>query len=133
MPLPGVPFDEKSGVVPNHRGRVIDADSQEVVPGQYVVGWIKRGPTGLLGTNKRDSAETVNAMLEDIEGTIVPMYSEKKPEAIEPFLKSKNIPYLTFSDWKKLDALEVEKGEALGKVRQKFVRLPDMFKALAKE
>lgn len=133
IPLQGVPFDQINGVIPNERGRVVNPDSGEVVRGQYVVGWIKRGPTGLLGTNKGDSGETVDAMLEDIQGQTAPMHDEQEPDAIESFLKSKETSYLTFSDWKELDLLEVEKGEALGKIRQKFVRLSDMLDALNKD
>ena len=132
IPLQGVPFDQANGVIPNERGRVVNLDSGEVVQGQYVVGWIKRGPTGLLGTNKGDSGETVDAMLEDIQGQTATMRNEQEPYAIESFLKSKEAPYLTFSDWKELDLLEVEKGEALGKIRQKFVHLSDMLDALNK-
>lgn len=133
IPLLGVPFDHANGVIPNEQGRVVNSDGGEVVRGQYVVGWIKRGPTGLLGTNKGDSGETVDAMLDDIQGQTAPMRDEQKPDAIESFLKSKEIPYLTFSDWKELDLLEVEKGAALGKIRQKFVHLSDMLVALKKE
>ena len=132
IPLQGVPFDQANGVIPNERGRVVDPDNREVVWGQYVVGWIKRGPTGLLGTNKGDSGETVDAMLEDIQGLTAPMYDEQEPRAIESFLRSKEASYLTFSDWKELDLLEIEKGVALGKIRQKFVHLSDMLEALNK-
>ena len=133
IPLRGVPFDRDAGVIPNERGRIVNPDSGKVVRGQYVVGWIKRGPTGLLGTNKGDSGETVDAMLEDIQGQTAPMHDEREPDAIESFLKSKEASYLTFSDWKELDLLEVEKGAALGKIREKFVHLSDMLEALNKE
>ena len=96
IPLQGVPFDQDNGVIPNERGRVVDPDNREVDWGQYVVGWIKRGPTGLLGTNKGDSGETVDAMLEDIQGLTAPMYDEQEPRAIESFLRSKEASYLTF-------------------------------------
>ena len=72
-------------------------------------------------------------MLEDIQGETAPMHEEQEPEAIESFLKSKEASYLTFSDWKELDFLEVEKGAELGKIRQKFVHLSDMLEALNKE
>ena len=132
VPLPGVPFDDLNGVIPNARGRVINPETLEPVAGQYVVGWIKRGPTGLLGTNKGDAAETVSAMLEDIEGESAPLLSDQASEEIVSFLNCRGACYLTYSDWKELDLLEIEKGEALGKVRQKFVRLPDILKAVGK-
>ena len=132
IPLPGVPFDQANGVIPNERGRIVDLESGEVVRGQYVVGWIKRGPTGLLGTNKSDSSETVEAMIDDIQGQTAPIRGDREPGGIESFLSSKDASYLTFSDWKELDLLEIEKGEALGKIRQKFVHLSEMFEALNK-
>ena len=66
IPLPGVPFDERSGVIPNEGGRVHDPRHGERVPGEYVVGWIKRGPSGVIGTNKKDAQETVDAILADL-------------------------------------------------------------------
>ena len=65
MPLPGVPFDERSFVLPNERGRVLTPDG-DPLPGVYAVGWIKRGPTGILGTNKRDAEETVTCLAADL-------------------------------------------------------------------
>ena len=134
IPLQGVPFDRDAGVIPNERGRVVNPWQRGRGSGDStVVGWIKRGPTGLLGTNKGDSGETVDVMLEDIQGQTAPMHDEREPGAIESFLKSKEASYLTFSDWKELDLLEMEKGAALGKIRQKFVHLSDMLEALNKE
>ena len=132
IPLPGVPFHEKWGIIPNERGRVIDSKTQQFVSGQYVVGWIKRGPSGLVGDNKPDSAETVRCMLEDIDGKVAPVSEDKQPQAIERLLSSRNIVYLTFSDWKKLDALESENGKTAGKIRDKFVNLSDMLRAVGK-
>ena len=71
VPLPGVPFDERSFILPNDRGRVLDPDG-EPVPGVYAVGWIKRGPTGILGTNKRDAEETVSRLAEDLAARRLP-------------------------------------------------------------
>src|ERR1700677_652944 len=67
VPLPGVPFDERASVVPNALGRVLGADGSPL-PGEYVAGWLKRGPTGVIGTNKSDAAETVRCLLEDLAG-----------------------------------------------------------------
>src|SRR5947207_2850382 len=66
LPLPGVPFDERQGVIPNDGGRVTDPSTGVTRPGEYVVGWIKRGPTGVIGTNKRDAQQTVDAILADL-------------------------------------------------------------------
>lgn len=132
VPLPGVPFHEKWGIIPNERGRVIDPKTRKFVPGQYVVGWMKRGPSGLVGDNKPDAAETVRCMMEDIDGKVAPVSENKQPQSVERLLSSRNIVYLTFADWKKLDALETENGKLVGKVRDKFVNLSDMLNAVGK-
>ena len=67
VPLPGVPFDTRASVVPNAQGRVLGEDGAPL-PGEYVAGWLKRGPTGVIGTNKSDAAETVRCLLEDLAG-----------------------------------------------------------------
>ena len=67
VPLAGVPFDERTSTVPNAAGRVIGPDGQPL-PGEYVAGWLKRGPTGVIGTNKSDAAETVRSLLADLAG-----------------------------------------------------------------
>ena len=96
VPLPGVPFDERAFVLPNEGGRVTDA------PGVYCVGWIKRGPTGILGTNKRDAAETVAAVVEDLEAGILPA-----PERTDDL----DLPNAVgFDGWKAIDAAEVAAG-----------------------
>ena len=79
VPLPDVPFDERNYVLPNDEGRVLDADSGAVVPGVYAVGWIKRGPTGILGTNKRDANETVGHLLEDLDQLPAPESPARRP------------------------------------------------------
>jgi ferredoxin--NADP+ reductase len=80
-PLPGVPFDARNGVIPNEVGRVINLETGRVITGEYVAGWIKRGPTGVIGTNKPDAVESVNSMFEDLQkGKITPA-SEPDPEA----------------------------------------------------
>ena len=65
VPLPGVPFDERTATVPNAEGRVLGPDGAPL-PGEYVAGWLKRGPTGVIGTNKSDAAETVRSLLADL-------------------------------------------------------------------
>ena len=132
VPLPGVPFDEKRGIISNQKGRIIDPVCSQVVSNQYVVGWIKRGPTGLIGTNKRDSEATVEKMLQDIDGKRVPFDPEKTREAVDKMLAEKNLQVVTFHDWKLLDLQEVENGKRLGKVREKFVTVSAMLKAVKK-
>ena len=93
MPLPDVPFDERHFVLPNERGRVLTRDG-EPLPGVYAVGWIKRGPTGILGTNKRDAEETVSCLVEDLGRGALPqppapgleqidgLLAERKPDLV---------------------------------------------------
>src|SRR5205807_4076088 len=85
VPLPGVPFDERSFVLPNDRGRVLGPDG-EPLPGVYAVGWIKRGPTGILGTNKRDADETVRCLVEDLSADRLPGPPRPAREHVEALL-----------------------------------------------
>lgn len=126
IPMPGVPFDERRGIIPNREGRVLSDDA--VVPGLYVVGWIKRGPSGIIGTNKPDSLETVKHLLED-----VPHLSpcpERNTDALCALLRARGIRVVSFADWKKIDAAEQARGQALGKPREKFVRVEEMLHIL---
>jgi ferredoxin--NADP+ reductase len=130
VPLPGMPFDERNAVIPNQQGRVIDPTTQQVLPGEYVVGWIKRGPTGIIGTNKPDSVETVEGMLADVPSlsSLAPEYATRA--AVEGLLYAKKPDYVTFDDWRLLDQIEVENGKAIGRPRLKFSRVEDMLEAL---
>lgn len=130
VPLEGVPFDEKAGIIPNEEGRVTDGPGGEVLPGVYAVGWIKRGPTGVIGTNKTDAVATVKKMIEDLEGKEGDASEAKRPAAVDELLKQKGVRVITFADWQKLDELEKKAGEAKGKIRDKFFRVEDMVAAL---
>src|SRR5206468_9489290 len=88
VPLPGVPFDERSFVLPNDRGRVHTPDG-EPLPGVYAVGWIKRGPTGILGTNKRDADETVSCLVEDLAASRLPAPENLDPAQVEALLSKR--------------------------------------------
>jgi ferredoxin/flavodoxin---NADP+ reductase len=99
--LPDVPFDERAYVLPNDRGRVLDVDG-EPVPGVYTVGWIKRGPTGILGTNKRDAHETVERLVEDLDGLPQP-----PEERIDPLLPD---GVVSVEGWHAINATERERG-----------------------
>jgi ferredoxin--NADP+ reductase len=130
VPLPGVLFDERSGTIPNQAGRVIDPATQEPVMGEYVVGWIKRGPSGVIGTNKPDSYETVHAMLEDAAAgrTLTPAATGA---SIERLLAERKPDYVTLADWNVLDEIELARGAEIGRVRLKFSSVADMLGALA--
>jgi ferredoxin--NADP+ reductase len=130
--LPGVPFHDSWGVIPNDGGRVFDPATKEPLVGQYTAGWIKRGPTGVIGTNKPDAAETVENMLADArEGRIL---SPIHPNALEvETLVNRRQPCLvSYSDWQRLDAMELGRGKEQGRPRIKFTRVDDMLAALNK-
>ena len=131
IPLAGVPFNDRRGVLSNRAGRIYDPASGAIVPHQYVVGWAKRGPTGLIGSNVADANATVELVLEDLrEGRIEPA-SITDPKAIPALLESRGVHLVTFNDWRRLDAAEVEAGEKVGKIREKFTRVTDMLQALS--
>ncbi len=133
LPLPGVPFHEKWGTIPNIQGRVTQSmDSQETRIGQYTAGWIKRGPSGVIGTNKPDAVETVNMMLEDMRSgrTIAPETPDR--EAAANFIREKQPKFFSYEDWLALDALEVKNGETIGRPRLKFTQIEDMLSAASK-
>jgi ferredoxin--NADP+ reductase len=108
VPLPDVPFDERAYILPNDRGRVVDQATGAPVPGVYAVGWIKRGPTGILGTNKRDAEETVAAIVEDLTHGRLP----DPPEAagIDDLLEGRD-DVVTLGGWRAIDRAEVAAGE----------------------
>jgi ferredoxin--NADP+ reductase len=131
LPVPGVPYDERSGTIPNDKGRVKDPKTGAVVSGEYVVGWAKRGPTGIIGTNKPDAVETVQMALEDVPTLTAVAEADADPKAVEAFLKARKPGVVSYSDWQILDRLEVEKGKPQGRPRVKFARVPDMLDAIA--
>lgn len=129
LPLPGLPFDERRGVIPNRSGRVVDPASGAALPGLYVAGWVKRGPTGLIGSNKPDGAETAAAMVEDLPA-IAPA-AEPAPGAVDRRLAARGVRVVDFAAWQRLDRLEVERGAAGGRPRVKFGPVEEMLAALA--
>lgn len=119
----GLPFDERKGLIPNARGRVIDG--AEINPGAYVTGWIKRGSRGIIGTNRKCAAETVAALLEDIalgrlhrsslnRAAILSILCERQPQVVH------------LSDWKRIDRAERARGRPQGRTRAKFTRNDDL-------
>lgn len=131
-PLPGVPFNERWGVIPNEKGRVIDPETQQPVVGEYCSGWIKRGPTGVIGTNKPDSVETVNCMLEDLAQGSILRPSEPEVSKTEHLVRERQPRYFSFADWLRLDEIEAKNGRAQGRPRDKFTRVEDMLAALGR-
>jgi ferredoxin--NADP+ reductase len=112
--LPDVPFDEKRGTIANEGGRVLEA------PGVYCAGWIKRGPTGIIGTNKKDATETVELLLEDVrEGRLVPKGTTA--EAVDALLDERGVRRVLYEGWTSIDEHERTAGEKLGRPRVKLV------------
>ncbi len=130
--LPDVPFDAKGGVIPNEHGRVIDPATKQPVQGEYAVGWIKRGPSGIIGTNKPDALDTVNMMIEDVPNLPALNSADASPEAVEMLIRSRQPEYVSYTDWQILDKLEQDNGAVQGRPRIKFSRIQDMLEALAK-
>ncbi|UCF39528.1 MAG: FAD-dependent oxidoreductase [Gemmatimonadota bacterium] len=131
VPLPGVPFHEQWGVVPNQGGRVTTLDG-EPLPGLYASGWIKRGPSGVIGTNKPCAAETVEAMVRDVAGGAVPLPAQPDPAAAEALLRERQPRTVSFEEWRLLDAVELERGKAQGRPRVKLTSVDEMLAALGK-
>ncbi len=131
VPLPGVPFHDSWGVIPNAGGRVLDPATQEPLLGQYTAGWIKRGPTGVIGTNKPDAAETVENMLADARAGRVLAPAQATAAAAEALVCGRQAHVVTYADWRRLDALELSHGKEQGRPRVKFTRVDDMLAALA--
>ncbi|MBK9749139.1 MAG: FAD-dependent oxidoreductase [Chloroflexi bacterium] len=123
--LPGVPFDERGGVIPNVKGRILNAD-KSVAVGAYAVGWIKRGPSGIIGTNKPDSQETIDQALEDAKAGSSFTPSAPSRAAVEGVLRERGVDFISFAEWQKLDEAEVANGTASGRPRVKFSRVDDM-------
>jgi ferredoxin--NADP+ reductase len=132
VPVPGVPFDERRGVIPNDKGRVIDPESNRPVAGLYVAGWIKRGPSGVIGTNKPDSTETVASMMADVQQGSYFHPPEPDAGALETLVVTRQPFAVTYADWRRLDALECSNGEACGRPRLKFTSIEEMLAALGR-
>jgi ferredoxin--NADP+ reductase len=130
VPLPGVPFDDKWGVILNEKGRVLDPGSKQPLPGEYTAGWIKRGPSGVIGTNKPDAAETVTLMLEDLAAGQLLEPSEPGAAAAERLVRQRQPQYLSYPDWLRLNELEIAQGQAAGRPRVKLTRVDEMLAAL---
>jgi ferredoxin/flavodoxin---NADP+ reductase len=143
VPLAGVPFDERNFVVPNEAGRVLGRDGQPL-PGEYVAGWLKRGPTGVIGTNKSDAAETVRSLLADLAGGPRPgdvqlpragllKMPEGSPQGESPLrdvLAERGVRHVSYDDWLGIENAEKELGVTLGRgARVKLASQDDISKA----
>ncbi|MGA9856965.1 MAG: FAD-dependent oxidoreductase [Solirubrobacteraceae bacterium] len=129
-PLAGIPFEDSRGLIRNAGGRVID-ETGETCPGEYVVGWIKRGPSGVIGTNKKDAADTVARILEDEQDGALPAPDAElgDAEAIAAWLTERVGGVVTWEGWEAIDAHESALGQPTGRPRVKLVRLADLVAA----
>lgn len=128
--LPGVPFDDVSSTIPNAHGRVLDAAGGQQVIGSYVVGWIKRGPSGVIGTNKPDAVETVEKLLEDLREQKLNTPDDPARAGVDAILAARDVRIVTFADWQVLDQLEIQRGADCGRPRLKFTEIETMLNAL---
>jgi ferredoxin/flavodoxin---NADP+ reductase len=111
--LDGVPFDERRNIIPNREGRVIDGD--EVVRGVYVAGWIKRGPTGIIGTNKKDAVQTIACLLDDAADTSAWTATQPETGAVDALLADRGA--VSVDGWRRIDAAERALGATRGRDR----------------
>jgi ferredoxin--NADP+ reductase len=126
VPLPGAPFDEGSGTMPNAGGRVLDGEGRPL-PGVYCAGWIKRGPTGVIGTNKKDATETVELLLEDARaGVLAPASADG---SLDDLLVERGVDVVGYEGWKAIDAVERARGEAQGRPRVKLCTWDELLAA----
>jgi ferredoxin--NADP+ reductase len=129
-PLAGIPFDERRGLIRNLGGRVCEEDGRPC-RGEYVVGWIKRGPSGVIGTNKKDAADTVARIAEDAEAGLLNAPALPDGEQIAGWLAERVPDVVTWEGWEAIDAHESGEGEPLGRPRVKLVRLARMHEIAA--
>lgn len=129
-PIRDLPFDEDAGVVPNDRGRVVDPTSGRPVPGAYVAGWIKRGPTGFIGTNKSCAQQTVQQLVDDFNAGLL-AEPISRPSALDKLVRERQPDLVDAAGWQAIDAAEISRGTADGRPRIKFTSITDMLAAAA--
>jgi ferredoxin/flavodoxin---NADP+ reductase len=127
-PLPGLPFDDRRGTVPNDGGRIV-SDGGPPLRGEYVVGWIRRGPTGIIGTNKRDAQETVDALLEDLDAGRLLDPADPDRDTLEALLAERAPDHVTYAGWEAIDRAEKAAGEPQGRPRVKLCTFEELLDA----
>lgn len=128
-PVPGVPFDADRGIIPNHDGRVLDPRTNEPLTGTYVTGWIKRGPSGVIGTNKKCAHETVSQLLTDFTAGRLSRPHNGHDELAE-LVGQRQPDRVDFAGWKMIDAAERAQGRRQGRPRAKFTDVASMLEAI---
>jgi len=130
--LSGLPFDEKRGTIANEKGRVVEPESGETRPNEYVVGWAKSGPRGLIGMHRPASGAVVKLMLEDLAAGSVVAGEDPGDGAIVEFLNRKGVRFVSFEDWLALDREETERGKERGAPRRKISDVGEMLEVVEK-
>ena len=118
--LEGIPFDDSTATIPNRAGRVLDGPDGEPIPGLFTAGWIKRGPSGVIGTNRSCATESVNELLGDLEAGLLPDPESPDPQSVRELLDSRGIKVIDGIAWAAIDARERELGESAGRERTKL-------------
>jgi ferredoxin/flavodoxin---NADP+ reductase len=121
--IEGVPFDESRCVIPNDRGRILERT------GEYAVGWIKRGPTGIIGTNKRDAQETVDVLFEDLDAGSLPAPNDPDRDSLDALLAERQPEAVSYAGWQAVDRVEREAGEPHGRPRVKLCSIEELLEA----
>ena len=132
LPLSDIPFNPKWGVILNEKGRVVEPESRKPIVGEYTAGWIKRGPNGVIGTNKPDALETVSCMLEDLKAELTLKPSHQRSSDTETLIRRHRPDYFSYTDWQRIDEIEREKGLQSGRPRVKFTTVEEMSAALGR-
>jgi ferredoxin--NADP+ reductase len=127
-PVQGLPFDEARGTIPHDAGRILDEQGAPL-RGDYVVGWIKRGPTGIIGTNKRDAQETVDELLDDLDAGRLNEPADPSREALEELLAERAPDHVTYTGWEAIDRAEKAAGEPHGRPRVKLTTTEELLDA----
>ena len=127
VPMPGVPFHDSWGLIPNNDGRITEDGKH--LPGLYVTGWIKRGPTGIIGTNRADSVATIQAVLDDLP-TLDASEEKSGADGVCKLLQTRNVRYVSFEEWKKIDQSEIDRGQPKDKPREKYTYVNEMLEII---
>jgi len=127
--LADLPFDERRGIIPNRNGRVLEPETGKPLRGFYVVGWIKRGPGGVIGTNKPDAGETVGCMLEDATAGLLLSPARPDPVMVEQLVRRVQPDFVSWADWRRVQELEELRGKEQGRPRLKFTAVEEILAA----
>lgn len=132
IPLPAIPFNEDRAIIENEKGRIVEAASRQPLSGLYTAGWIKRGPIGVIGTNKTDAQETVTCMMADLQVGRVLTPAKPQIEAVAKLIEERQPQFISYGDWSVIDAEEVGRGQESGRPRVKFTSIAAMLAVLGR-